>query len=447
MFQEIVDQSQIAVVISDYDTRTIIYANDSVRQILEIPQRVELIGQPTAVLYSQGESLISREELSEFNAESFWERDIYTTKGKYLKLKGREVLWANRHTYAIYIIDETKEQELIHNVPGGLTIMELNVSGSCKVTFANNSWLKMMDTTWQVFERVYARDYFGWIHPKDRDMVKREIITNWGKSKISVEPFRVKTTRGQIIYLTANLTLRNIDGSNAQYYCVFTDITSQIAARRVLEEAQKRLNIIQSNSNLLIWEIDFQRNVLIPDRHSARVFHTTKQEYPYPEIIRDVDAFDSKTKTEILDFIHSFQKGEEVDNLEILIRTAKGEYIWVLLRGAAMEMEDGRVTQGLLWCRDITDRKRMENIYINRISRSLNISDKTEVAFVFDLTDNRIIESSSNNYEMFPRLHQMKVDEYLKAVCDAAENREELETQLNIEVMTEAYRVGTPEER
>ena len=320
MFQEIVDQSQIAVVISDYDTRTIIYANDSVRQILEIPQRVELIGQPTAVLYSQGESLISREELSEFNAESFWERDIYTTKGKYLKLKGREVLWANRHTYAIYIIDETKEQELIHNVPGGLTIMELNVSGSCKVTFANNSWLKMMDTTWQVFERVYARDYFGWIHPKDRDMVKREIITNWGKSKISVEPFRVKTTRGQIIYLTANLTLRNIDGSNAQYYCVFTDITSQIAARRVLEEAQKRLNIIQSNSNLLIWEIDFQRNVLIPDRHSARVFHTTKQEYPYPEIIRDVDAFDSKTKTEILDFIHSFQKGEEVDNLEILIR-------------------------------------------------------------------------------------------------------------------------------
>ncbi len=331
MYQEIVDQSDSAVVVSDLETRTILYANQAVWTILGMPKETELIGKSTNALYSQGESMLTREMINHLSEEEFWETQIRTASGKFLRLKGKKVFWQERPAYVIYVID------VIDDTP-----------------------------------------------------LKEE--------------------------------------------------------QNMLETAQKRLEIIQENSNLLIWEIDFQEKKLHPDEHSRQLLGPVKSEYKYPDIIEQTTRIDPQSKQQILDMYQDMIENRNVKPVEFCIQRNNGQMIWLYMKGAVMTRKEGVPTRGMIWCRDITEQKQIETIYINRISRSLNISDKTEVAFVFDLDENRIIESSSNNYEMFARLQQIKVDEYLKNICDASEDPQRLSQVLNVKAMKKAYELGNRRE-
>lgn len=177
-------------------------------------------------------------------------------------------------------------------------------------------------------------------------------------SKVTSIPCIKKT--GEIFYCDINSSFFKMYG-NQVGVGFFTDVTSKLAADKLLNESLERFKQVTNTSSDLIWEINTDGLITYMNPVSEKLLG-----YKPEEIINKIHFFDLHKNDEREYFVNIAQEilesGKPFKNFENDMLTKSGEIITVISSGSPFFDSDGKILGYRGIDNDITEQKKTEKI-------------------------------------------------------------------------------------
>ncbi len=151
--------------------------------------------------------------------------------------------------------------------------------------------------------------------------------------------------------------LRNLDGKIWGILCMGYNVTSQIEARKKIEENEEKLNIVIEASELGIWELNMLTNEVVYSERFLQIFGYPPDARPnQPELLAHIHPADKK----IID--KAAEDGATKGKLHFRARVVwdDGSIHWIEDRGKVFYDENHTPVKVLGTMQDITDEKRYQ---------------------------------------------------------------------------------------
>ncbi len=297
---------------------------------------------------------------------------IYASaKGKYVKTNESErfIVTIQDITSQILVEQKLKESEekyrsLIDNLTD--IILELDINGT--ITYISPQCYNIVG--YQQNELV-GKKALKYIHPKDvLKLVESMKNARDTKKLIAAPDFKLIHKNGNIVYSSARGKHVITNGMD-RYIVTLRDITTKKKIELKLKESEEKYRLISENANELILIVSETLNIEYVNKKPLLKIAG----YSIDEVIgkRALNFLhlDDKEKS-FKQFYEAFNK-EGHGIVEAKVRHREGHYFHVEINGSLFHNEKGE-PKGLLITRDITERKKAENLIIEEYKKLEELS-------------------------------------------------------------------------
>ena len=256
-----------------------------------------------------------------------------------------------------------------------------------KFLFVNPAFLRLFGYALEEMLAFSTDDIFLTIYPEDREMVKNRLL---GRLRHEDEPsqyeFRMVTKEGHVRWVEISASLFSNKGQLFSQ-AILRDITRRRQAQEELFKSGKKFASIfhLSPSPMVISDIATGKYIDVNRAFTNRTGYSREETIGVSSLaLRMWVNPEDRQK-----IIETLMAEEEVDNIEVLMRSKSGNILNVLL--SVRFIETGRERYLLTLCDDITDRKRAEDALKNSHRRLDEIIDfLPDATFVVD-RDGKVI--------------------------------------------------------
>ena len=447
LYQNIVDDSFVAIYVAEITTRRILYVNKAWRRLESVPPDRMVVGRSLFDVIPKSHMLFTLEQQKAFPKDSYEEKYVMHKSGAFLHLYVRSILWNGINAYILYASDETQEhsrkvelQELVDHVPGGIGIYTMK-DHDVDRTYLNDGYFKLLGWKDTKFKDVasHIQDYVH-VHPDDRAEVEREDETLFaGASSISVT-YRALNAEGGYTWIRNIGSLVKSPSGSSLVYCSFTNVDMEKNA-----ELQYRKQLDDSN------QFDAE-NLLVKARYNLRTnqleYGVVKNASASPAIYEktydaalalelSIVATDPMRKrvAEMFDrkrLMQECKAGHNQFSMEFPIRLATGRVRWTELNCKTFLEPFTADVINFLFITDIT-----EQMFDRRISESL-IETRYDQIVLVDLSAKEIIfknlkEKTTRKEAWGTHVMQSVYNSLLKRYTINEEDRKQLQKLQDIE--------------
>ena len=270
---------------------------------------------------------------------------IWSTKAKLVQCNIRDI--TERKLTEKALLESEERYRLL--TQQSLTGIYIHVGGFLK--FVNNRFAEML-----VYapEEMVGRQYWDFIHPEDREMVKNiSLAMARGEVAPSEYEFRHKSKDGETVWVHNLATSIQYQGQTANMGNL-TQINDRKQAEEALRESEARYKEILENVLVGAYQVTLDGKFLFANRKMIRMFgFSSYEELEATGSIAELYARPEE-RTEVVDEIIS--KGFINDDFEF--KRKNGQSIWVKLHTRKATNKDGAVIlEGLM--EDVTETKKM----------------------------------------------------------------------------------------
>ncbi|MFX1420057.1 MAG: PAS domain S-box protein [Promethearchaeota archaeon] len=218
---------------------------------------------------------------------------------------------------------------------------------------------------------IIGMSAFNYIHPEDVSKIAEAMKKAFQTGEtISTPKYRLLHKNGNTIFVSAKGKFIKTNGME-RFIVAIRDISAQIKFEQKLKESESIYKLISENANDLILVVN----------------ENLKLEYVNKKPLLKIAGYsiDEVIGKRVLNFIHpddqlknlqKFQEAFKIDGrgaIEARIKHKEGYYINVEINGNLFYNEDGE-PKALLITRDITKRKKAENIIIEEYNKIVELS-------------------------------------------------------------------------
>ncbi|MFV0415408.1 MAG: PAS domain S-box protein [Chthoniobacterales bacterium] len=230
----------------------------------------------------------------------------------------------------------------------------------------------------------------------------REWVTQiWKNIREKGEAFRelefcIRRLSGELVWVRYSGTpFVDTDGNFAGFRGTGLDVTREKLAGELVKQTQERLVLATNAGNLGVWEFSFKENKFILDELCCQIFDLPRgvSKRSLEEIL---ELFVPEDKEQMRETIQALLRGEERPNMDLLIKTPRGEERILSTSVSSAKNESGEVIRIAGVISDITSRKRIEEqVRATRDMLESVMDASSEVAII--ATDNNGIITVFNS--------------------------------------------------
>ncbi len=199
----------------------------------------------------------------DFLLENFWERyseRIYLIL--FLLLVGilfwGYILRVKQKNYKRIAASENMLRNISSNINGGVLV--LDPQKEYQISYINEGLLKLMGYTEDEFRSIYAKHYFYFIHPEDKQELKKlltqQSLRSENGSNFSIS-LRVRSKEGNFIPALVKGSLVENKRKEKELFCMIVDISREQAIMEELRFEQECHKILLEKSDEILFEINY----------------------------------------------------------------------------------------------------------------------------------------------------------------------------------------------
>ena len=291
-------------------------------------------------IYSYSDALLKKKDGQGVDA------DIYMVdKAKLVQCNIRDI--TERKLTEKALLESEERYRLL--TQQSLTGIYIHIEGFLK--FVNNRFAEMLG---YAPEEMVGRQYWDFIHPEDREMVKNiSLAVARGEVAPPEYEFRHKSKDGETVWVHNLATIIQYQGQTANMGNL-TQINDRKQAEEALRESEARYREILENVLVGAYQVTLDGKFLFANRKMIRMFgFSSYEELEATGSIAELYARPEE-RTEVVDEIIS--KGFINDDFEF--KHKNGQSIWVKLHTRKATNKDGAVIlEGLM--EDVTETKKI----------------------------------------------------------------------------------------
>ena len=194
---------------------------------------------------------------------------------------------------------------------------------------------------------------FDFIHPEDKEQVRREFKQISVSKRVSMTPYRFKIKDEEYRWIETILTRVDHDSING-VISNSRDITQRIENELKTQESISRFNIVSKATSDAIWDWDISTGIVICNKGMKGIFGHDRSSY-------DNNWFNEQVHPEDLDRLIEEMKEAIVNRTskaasEYRFRCADGTYKYVLDRSFLLFDKNGEASRMIGSMQDITER-------------------------------------------------------------------------------------------
>jgi len=211
----------------------------------------------------------------------------------------------------------------------------------------------MFDVRPEQFQFTYER-FLEFIHPSDRESVRKKIQAVLLEDKHLDIEFRIFTAKGQERILRCRAaSFKKLNGEPLRMIGTTQDITEQKQADRQIRE---RAKIIDSTTDSVI-KTNRDGIVTMWNRGSERIFGYKSEEM----IGQPIDTlYSEQERYRLAEIIETLLRGEEITTIEVTCVHKNGSPVELALSVFPLKDDSGNVTDFVGVSKDISDRKKAQ---------------------------------------------------------------------------------------
>ncbi|MBD3227827.1 MAG: PAS domain S-box protein [Candidatus Lokiarchaeota archaeon] len=237
----------------------------------------------------------------------------------------------------------------------GLLIIQDN-----SIKYANK---KCSDITGYNIDEILTfriKDIRKLIHPEDRNFVIDQLEKKLSGNKSGVDHynFRIIKKSGKVVWIENFSQAIELKGRPADLI-IANDISDEIEARIALRRSETKYRLITENANDIITIINENFEYEYLNEANKRVMGYNIEDLIGESVLKNIHPEDKDKALRLL--ITGFIEGE--GKADIRVKDINGVYRWLEVKGKTFQ--DNEKTKAILISRDITERKRMENMLID----------------------------------------------------------------------------------
>lgn len=370
----VVENSGVAVIVSDDATRELLYVN---REALRIHHKTDLHYEGKRCY----EYLLGQDKPCDFcrnrSGESFesHSREIYQEDSdRYYMTQGRIVNWAGHQAHIEYLTDitETKKaqqqlkeishemQTIVDNIPGG--VVKMRVAGDKILPiYISDQFCEMMGDTKENIMAVYASNAMAGLHPDDYERVSKIVTCGMNSGESFNATYRICNSLGEYFWVN-NRASRVVDQSgHVFYYSIYTNMDKEMKAKQAAEQTAREMELLYNSIPGAVfkcrfnadWDVIFANDGLFRFLGYTReefktLFHSKMSGVIYPE---DGVIMVGKISAQL-------ERGTTVHNENRLI-CKDGSVKWISIHAELLNDKEG---EKYFYCTfvDITEQKKAE---------------------------------------------------------------------------------------
>ncbi|MCC5930134.1 MAG: PAS domain S-box protein [Cyclobacteriaceae bacterium] len=347
------------------------FSSDNIREIYELrPEEVK--EDSTKVLqrlHPDDHRRVVDKIVESANNMTLWEdeyRVILPTKGERV-LKGiaqpqlmddGSVLW---HGYIYDNTEQNKKDEALKESDNRFNAL---INAMEEIVFVKNADLKYIYSN-PALERFFNLPKEHILGKSDYDLMPAEAAETCSQNDIETIKSKSSITSVELVgnkYLETHKFPVQLSDGNTGIGCYIADITDRKKAEKELAEKTELLENITSNMFDLVSLTDFHGNMVYFNK-SHEIFGYSPNELKELNVFRLVHPEDHETVG--LPFYKAILKGSE-SSAVYRYRCADGSYLWIETIGKALKDDNGRIKNLLFSSRDISARKKLEDVLKER---------------------------------------------------------------------------------
>jgi PAS domain S-box-containing protein len=330
----------------------------------------------------------------------------------YVEYFTRKIIYEGNPAILVNLIDITalKESEEKFRIISEDSIVGIAILQDFIFTYANQRALDMFGYTEDEVKSWVAGDFLNIIHPEDRRRVAKQVMGQHLELEESLihNPFRGIKKNGEIIWIDmyANSVILN---NKPAVLGVFIDFTDQVNAENKLRESEEKYRNLIETSSMGLFEIDNNTKRLV--YINPRLLEIL--EYSEEELL-ELENFTRLVHAEDLNEILSSTQERK---LEFRIFSKSGKPRWLFGDRVHYYDEKGDLTNVRFWLQDITEKKELEVIKSNLMTR-FSHEFKTPLISIKGFSDLLLLEYKDKLDE--------KINSFLARIQDGSERLKSL---------------------
>ncbi len=251
LLQDIASETVDDIYVIDKSNYNLLYANDLKRtyEAEKAPSGCKcyefLYGKTEPCKYCTLNSHDPDDRIHEMNFEE---------EGRFYTTRFRETNWNGIPAYIKYVRDITEEMEMkkekerleqyfqtvLKYLPGGVAVVRHELDGALTPEYLSNGFAEMVDMPMEEAWNMYREDALSGVHPDDQEYVKETLDQCIREQKERYElQYRLRTGRGDYIWVNVKFSLIQSDGGNARVYADYHDITVEKKMQEQLRQQYK----------------------------------------------------------------------------------------------------------------------------------------------------------------------------------------------------------------
>lgn len=241
-----------------------------------------------------------------------------------------------------------------------------------------------------------------WIHPEDRDMVRRKVEESIRERIPYVNQFRMKHTDGRYVWVHAKAQITYDESGQAIWMAgSYSDVTDKVLAEQALRESEERYRSIFDTVYDGVWEWDMKTNeVFWNDRLYA--MHGLDPASFTPTLESFLEIVHPDDREMVQQALKNHLEGDVPYQLEIRQRYGEtGEYKTFFARGSVLRDEQGNPYRVVGATIDITERKKWENALLESEERFRTMAEAATVMIVITEKGGRVTYVNKACLEFF----------------------------------------------
>ncbi|MDD3336040.1 MAG: response regulator [Eubacteriales bacterium] len=300
---------------------------------------------------------------------------------------------------------------LVNTVPGGIVQYEVR-DGRILTRFFSDGICELTGYSREERVRLGKQDIMSVTCEEDLPLLTSTIQAAIAKKENIRITYRLKTKSGQLrwVYLSAAYSV----GPHGEclYQAVFTDVDKLKRLERELQENQLRYETAVKSSGINIWEYDIQKDSLYIVSNSARIMQNCYSIEHYIQSTLDHGYVREDSIPKFLSLFERLRQGEREITEDIWYKTTDEKGWWCeRVSYTSIFDSNGKPSKAFGAGRDVTREKEAEKKFREEMSYRKAIQSNNLASAALDLTDNCVLEISSN-FSSVLQLEHSTADEY-----------------------------------
>lgn len=234
------------------------------------------------------------------------------------------------------------------------------------MTYVNEEFLTLFGYRREEIETRFHNHFIEMVHPDDRIPMRRHFLERLSAFELQDLEYRVITKQGKTVWVLDKCQV--VMGEDGMEYLnsILTDITQIKEAQEKLRLSMERYQIIQDQSNDIIFEGDLETGNVTYSPNWEKKFGYKPLSERIHEQIQTASHLHPEDVPGFLKMVKGIMAGEPYGESEVRITNADGRYLWCRIRVTTQFNDDGKALRAVGVVLDIDSEKRRTQELIHK---------------------------------------------------------------------------------